>query len=385
MKKFLLYGHGGAYNHGAEAIVQTTARLIRECYPNNQIILSTHFKKQDIEFKVPVDEMIEKDSYYFELDRRCEKRGTYNRNIYGKALEVIDEETICLSIGGDNYCYGIEHRLYTFHQEAIRKGAKSILWGCSIEPCLINEEMLNNLRTHHCIITRESATYDALLSKGLTNVKLAPDPAFTLELQKVQLPNIFEENEVIGINVSPLVVRKEVKKGIAIENIKRLIEFITLELKACVTLIPHVMMKMDNDYTLLKSIYEHLDDRIKARTVLIDDHYSASQYKYIVSKCKCIVTARTHVAIAGYSTCVPTLSIGYSVKAIGLTKDIMNSNMRYTIGIEEMTKEDSLTNRFKSLLEEQDEIVKHLQDIMPSYKECAKGLKNILVDIVDIK
>lgn len=382
MKKFLLYGHGGAYNHGAEAIVQTTARIIRECYPDAQIILSTHFKEQDLEFKLPVDKIIEKDNYYFELDKQCEKKGTYNTQIYSKALEEIDEETVCLSIGGDNYCYGIEHRLYTFHQEAVNKGAKSILWGCSIEPGLISEEMLKNLRTHDCIITRESVTYNALIKEGLTNVELAPDPAFTLEPQQVQLPDIFEENEVIGINVSPLVVRKESKEGIVIENIKRLIEFITLELNVVVALIPHVMMRMDSDYTLLKSIYDNLDDVIKAKIILIDDNFSASQYKYIVSRCKYIVTARTHVAIAGYSTCVPTLSIGYSVKAIGLTKDIMKSDMRYNIGIEEMNQKDALINRFKLLLQEQDEMRKHLQEIMPSYKENAKGLKTILADIV---
>lgn len=43
MKKYLLYGHGGAYNHGAEAIVRSTVALIREREPEAHILLSTHF------------------------------------------------------------------------------------------------------------------------------------------------------------------------------------------------------------------------------------------------------------------------------------------------------------------------------------------------------
>lgn len=43
-KNFLLYGHGGAYNHGSEAIIRCTVDLIKKKYPQSKIILSTHFK-----------------------------------------------------------------------------------------------------------------------------------------------------------------------------------------------------------------------------------------------------------------------------------------------------------------------------------------------------
>ena len=60
MKKFLLYGHGGSYNHGAEAIIRTTVQLIREKYPNSNIILSSNFAEQDLEYGLDkiVDEII---------------------------------------------------------------------------------------------------------------------------------------------------------------------------------------------------------------------------------------------------------------------------------------------------------------------------------------
>lgn len=48
MKKLLLYGHGGAYNHGAEAILRSSLPIFRKV--DVPIFLSTHFPEQDREF-----------------------------------------------------------------------------------------------------------------------------------------------------------------------------------------------------------------------------------------------------------------------------------------------------------------------------------------------
>ncbi|MDR0681975.1 MAG: hypothetical protein LBG15_09050, partial [Dysgonamonadaceae bacterium] len=60
-RHFILYGHGGAYNHGAEAIVRCTALLLRKNHPGCKISLATHFMEQDLRFNLPVDEYIEAD------------------------------------------------------------------------------------------------------------------------------------------------------------------------------------------------------------------------------------------------------------------------------------------------------------------------------------
>ena len=59
MNNILLYGHGGAYNHGAEAILVTTIDCIRNRVPKIRIGLSTHFKEQDIEFGIDTDEILQ--------------------------------------------------------------------------------------------------------------------------------------------------------------------------------------------------------------------------------------------------------------------------------------------------------------------------------------
>jgi hypothetical protein len=61
MKRFLLYGHSGSYNHGSEAIAKTTIAVICEKYPDSEIILSSHFPEQDREFGVCADRIIAPD------------------------------------------------------------------------------------------------------------------------------------------------------------------------------------------------------------------------------------------------------------------------------------------------------------------------------------
>lgn len=45
MKKILLYGHGGVFNHGAEAILRASLLIFRQS--GLPIYLSTHFLEQD--------------------------------------------------------------------------------------------------------------------------------------------------------------------------------------------------------------------------------------------------------------------------------------------------------------------------------------------------
>ena len=57
------------------------------------------------------------------------------------------------------------------------------------------------------------------------------------------------------------------------------------------------------------------------RVCIVDD-CNCMQLKYDISKCRFFVGARTHATIAAYSTCVPTLVVGYSVKSRGIARDL---------------------------------------------------------------
>lgn len=207
--KILLYGHGGAYNHGAEAIVKCTIKELRQQFPEIPIYLSTHFKEQDLEFGIKAD-FLERDEQYLEIDRNSNVKGMYDLEIYKSTIKIIDKDTLCISIGGDNYCYRNWRRWKCINDYARSVGAKTVLWSCSIGKEFLNEEMVEVLSRHHLITVRERDSYVLLKSMGLNNVKICSEIAFLLEPEQCEIPKGFDSGAII-MNLSPLVVRKIMK------------------------------------------------------------------------------------------------------------------------------------------------------------------------------
>lgn len=370
MKQFLLYGHGGAYNHGSEAIVKCTVRLINRLYTENNIFLSTHFKDQDVEYNLPVDGYCERNPDYVEMDRNSQRKGKYDNLIYKTTLEKIEKNSICLSIGGDNYCYDNWRKWKVIHETALERGAISILWSCSIEPSMIDDEMIDTLKSHHMITARESLTFNALKSKGLNNVVKSSDIAFLLEAKKCNLPDNFIIGNTVAVNISPLVIRREKSEGVLLKNIQNLIDLIIKNTDMNIALIPHVLMPTDNDIVLLRYIYNQISN--KKRICLISDNLCAAEYKYIISKCRFGVFARTHASIAAYSSYIPSIVIGYSVKSKGIAKDLGLGD--YVLSLNDFTDDYTLASLFNNMLKNEHRVKKSLSKKMPSYIKRAEVL-----------
>ena len=111
--------------------------------------------------------------------------------------------------------------------------------------------------------------------------------------------------------------------------------------------------------------------------MLVDDH-NCMQQKYIISQCRFFVGARTHSTIAAYSTCVPTLVVGYSVKARGIARDLFGDENNYIIPVQELKQEDDLLKKFQWVMGHEKDIIKQLQIKKNEYaniqKEYAKEL-----------
>lgn len=345
-KHYLIYGHGGSYNHGGEAITRCTIDFLREISPDCYITLSTHFPEQDIEFGLDADEIVTRDL-----------SGKTNEEVYRTTLEKVTPETTVIQVGGDNYCYANWQRYAQVHEKAKEVGGKSIMWGCSIDEEQITEEMLAVLRSHDMILARESLTYDALKRRGLDNVLSVSDIAFSMEPESVKL----ESDNYVVINLSPLVCRKN---SMATEAVRELMEYILAETAYDIVLVPHVVMPADNDYEALASLKNAVASE---RVFLISDKYSAKQYKYIIGHAHLCVAARTHVTIAAYSSGVPTLAIGYSTKAKGIAKDL--GFEEYVVDILDERLGEMLLEKFKELLERKEELREGLGVCMSNYKK----------------
>lgn len=346
-KHYLIYGHGGSYNHGGEAITSCTIKLLRSISPECRITLSTHFPEQDEEFAIDADEIVTRDI-----------TGTSNAEVYRSTLEKITADTIAIQVGGDNYCYRNWQRYAQIHEATKNCGGTSILWGTSIDEQQLDEELLGVLRTHDLILARECLTFENLKKRGLNNVLHVSDIAFSMEAEPIE----FSLDNYVVINLSPLVCRKNPE---AEKAINQLMEYILLNTSYSIALLPHVVVAADNDYDVLSALKWKNSNRV----VLVSDKLSARQYKSIISKAQLCVAARTHVTIAAYSCGVPTLAIGYSTKAKGIALDL--DVIDYVVDIEAEFFSELLLSKFRELLMRREEIHKKLKQKMPDYKERA--------------
>ena len=381
MQKFFLYGHNGSGNHGCEAIVRSTCKILREGFGDVDITLASGNTNEDREYGVnEVARLINEKNPISKislpyinayLNLKLRKDGLEaEKLVYRKTFYNVDKDTIAFSIGGDNYCYPGYERFTILHNMLRERNIKTVLWGCSVEPSKINDFMKEDLVNYDLIIARETLTYDALKNIG-ANVKLYPDPAFQLDKIEKELPKNFKENNTVGINISPMVMNKESVLGITIENYTALIKYILEDTDMNVALIPHVIWEDNNDD---RKPSKFLYDKFKYtnRVVLIEDD-NCEVLKGYISRCRFFIGARTHSTIAAYSTCVPTLVVGYSIKAKGIAKDIFGTYENYVIPVQNLKNKDDLLKSFKWIYNNESNIKERIDKFIPSYKE--EGIK----------
>ena len=142
MSRVWMYAHGGSGNHGCEAIVRSTYNILKGSSKCDLMLISSNPAEDK---KYGIDELckIEPDilpypkislpfiSAYLSL--KC--KGDYlplDKLNYKKTIDHIAKGDIAMSIGGDNYCYADVKKYIMLHDMVLSRGAKTVLWGCSI-------------------------------------------------------------------------------------------------------------------------------------------------------------------------------------------------------------------------------------------------------------
>ena len=367
-----LYYHCGSANHGCEAIVRSTAKML-----NTQLTLWSTAPNADIAYGVNGIVNVVEDTKrpptgarLFEFKVHHKLTGSdylYTKFEHEDFFSSIRPGDICFSIGGDNYCYGGKEYLGYYNRLIHEKSGKTVLWGCSFEPSEMDAATAKDIARYDLITARESISYEALKAVN-PNTVLVADPAFALDSVELPLPESWQPENTIGINVSPLVMQCEKSDGIAYEAYRSLIAHILITTDMTVALIPHVVVETNDDRIPLRNLYEEFSST--GRVLLIEDH-NCCELKGYISRCRMFIGARTHATIAAYSTCVPTLILGYSVKSKGIALDIFGTEEHYVLPVQELRDPDELANGFDWLSANEMTVRNHLIKTMPEYKARA--------------
>lgn len=374
------YAHGGSDNHGCEAIIRGT----HENLSQKTFIYSGNMRA---DVKYGLDRFADIDVDAPKRYRHAVKwfLGKVSSRLFGttQMFSQVDgkREGVYLSVGGDNYCYpNLIQPLVNANKRIRTSGRKTVLWGTSIEPEVLHDEnVLQDLMGYNAIFARESITYNALLKTGvLKHVYLYPDPAFAMLPSKISFPDGFIPGNTIGINISPLILNYSPSAKIVRSGYLKIIEWILNNTKCNIALIPHVVKRHNDDRQVIESLLSEINNE---RVIGIEDH-SAPELKFLISKCTFFIGARTHSTIAAYSQAVPTLVVGYSVKARGIAQDLFGTSDKFVVDVRELTDPDVLLSAFVKLFASKDEIrmalTKKMDSYIPETEQAVVKLKEVI-------
>lgn len=367
-----LYYHCGSANHGCEAIVRSTAKML-----NSQLTLWSTAPDADIAYGVNSIVNVVEDTKQpptgarlFEFKVHHKLTGSdylYTKFAHEAFFSAVQCGDIYMSIGGDNYCYAGKDILGHYNQIIHEKGGKTVFWGCSFEPSEMDAATAKDIARYDLITARESISYETLKAVNPNTILIA-DPAFVLDTVALPLPEGWKDGNTIGINASPLIMQCAKDGGVAYEAYRHLIKHILDTTDAAIALIPHVVISNNDDRIPLRNLYEEFVS--SGRVLIIEDH-NCCELKGYISRCRMFIGARTHATIAAYSTCVPTLVLGYSVKSKGIALDIFGTEEHYVLPVQELRNPDELADGFDWLVSNEESIRSHLKRVMPEYIQRA--------------
>ncbi|MCZ8298006.1 MAG: polysaccharide pyruvyl transferase family protein [Flavobacterium sp.] len=384
--KILFFFHGGSLNRGCEAIVRSGVALIKKSHPEVTVDLASF--NPDTDRHIPMLDSIFHDynhqikrfswewfQHLFYLKVFKDDRFAY-RIIHREIIQRAAHYDVILSIGGDNYCYGEQQGIYEVDRCIKASGKKLVLWGASIGEEDLTPAKIEDLKQFDLLLVRETLTYEVLKRHGISRVQLCADGAFTMEQEQLPLPEGWQEGNTIGFNTSPLVIRKNpASKQAALDLVQHILD--TTDMTIAFT--PHVIEPGNDDYECLAEFYEIF--KASGRVLLLPNHLNAIQYKGYIARMRFFIGARTHATIAAYSTLVPTMVLGYSVKSKGIAKDIFGEE-RLVLNLAEISDSAKLIAKFEEMKRDESDLRTVLATRIPEIKKMSQKAVDYLFELL---
>ena len=362
--KIGLYGIGGVYNFGCEAIVRGATKLIRKFYKDSTIIYFSYNYEYDK--KALADLNIE--IYSIQRERRivprainkvCNYLNTDHHPLlfdFKTMLSMVDE---VWSVGGDIYTipavlreqkkYPYYNSVIDFCDRAVEAGKKVVLYGASVGPFGDYDKAVvyyvKSLQRYDKILCRETVTLEYLRGLGLANAIFFPDPAFQVRGQ-VAVDNGNRDGidsaaeKKIGVNLSPLSLNELYgdHKEDNIIKFAKIMDQVIENFDMKLLFIPHVISQDENDDDLRfqKKIINYMEH--KDQTQIADYSKGFLGLKPQIRQCRFVISARMHCGINAIVENIPVIFLSYSSKSIGMCEYIYRDR-RWLLDLKEVENE----------------------------------------------
>jgi colanic acid/amylovoran biosynthesis protein len=412
---YLLVGNASYDNRGCEAIVRGTVDILTAAtkapssftnafYGDEDSARSQSNAEQDPQIShLRLDAYPRKWTRPWVEARLNERFGLGFSSIHRRLAKPADAARCALEVGGDNYTldYGFPAHLVAMDRWLIQRGKPVVVWGASIGPFTENPEqeraMMDHLRSLKAVFVRESATHNYLANQhGLQNVHLFADPAFAMSPAEPadEAIRALVVEAPLAINISPLLSAYRGSKRVMpwelsdsdlagwVEEAAELVRSAQKAADLPVLLIPHVGSKLPgiDDFGFLKAVQRKCIEQGAAHISFLGEQLNARELKWVISRCRALVAARTHATIAAFSTGVPTISLGYSRKALGINQDVFDTT-EFCLRSNALTAAN-LADKVRSMLAQEAAVRTHLLERGPQLRASAMAAGPKMLELI---
>lgn len=259
-----------------------------------------------------------------------------------RALATAD---LVIGSGGDVFSsdYAIMERYLRQYDQPQAKGVPVYLLAQSIGPFKTEAERrsFSAVARQGFVSVRETISRDYLL-KDLNlpaeRVELTADPAFLLAVSAETKSAMLGRYGLSPGKYTAAAISRGISVFKGLSHPEHLAAWVAaahaiLERTEQLVLVPHVQLASsdEDDLTLAQEIKAALNN--DPRVVVMDGTHSAVEFKAVLGQAAFAVAERTHGAIGAMSSGVPTLSIGYSIKAEGILRQLVREDALYRISL----------------------------------------------------
>ena len=414
-KKIILVGNGPNLNRGCEAILRGTLRILGEVFSDplveNHFFLTGKTREQGVfaarpgisggilEEPLPDVRPVPRFSPTWLLYQLGRRIGPHDLGYLGcgQAEDAfrarLASADAALQAGGDNYSldYGFPLKHAVLDRALKSRGIPVILWGASVGPFGAGSRTEKWMIAHFhknvdLILVREKASLDYLHRVGLGGKSLLTgDPAFVMApvMPPKKLLEGINPEGAIGVNLSPILHRY----GASGNDLQQwaneagiLIRSLHESFDRPILLIPHVIQPGNDDHEFMQEavLKAGIDP---GNVAAVPRNLTAAELKWVISRLDRLIAARTHATIAGFSSHVPTISIGYSLKASGLNQQVFG-HRDFLVPVRELSPA-RLVDVSRRALEQADDIRSHLAGIIPRIQASAFSGGEILKEYLE--
>jgi colanic acid/amylovoran biosynthesis protein len=399
--KIALTGITSLRNHGVEALVVTLIHQLRQRFPNPTFLVLDRAPEYDASRLTDpgINCLYDETSrpLYASRIRSAMLQGSgWVKGLapeFQQVREEISSSDLVCATGGDLFASEYGHRSLLSHLAPLRTAREFnkpfFFVAQSIGPFKSDEDreaFVEVARDAAGISVRESQSFDYVTQQlGLPDglVTLTADPAFLLKPEGPQPLSRFRahfnfapDQPVVAVTPSQAIcnwMNSDYDRHFQVWC--SVIDLIRRELNAAVLIVPHVQetAPRNDDRVLATAILRHFafDPLIQ----IAGADFSAGEFKGMISQCDMVVSERMHSCIAGLSSAVCTVAIGYSIKAKGIIGDLFPPEMVQNgllLPVQDFLDENIARSKVREAWARRQAVHEHLVKVLPETRRRAE-------------